>query len=469
MDKCDIHNTTRKLERALIRLESREEIILRNRNKISEFCNYCLSIGMKANRRYKYFSLLIWLSRVLNKPYEDATKEDFIKILCDLEKGKYSKWSIVDRKVTIKRFYKWLKGQDEVYPQEVKWIKSRVRLEQCNLPDRLLTWDDVKKMANATTKPRDRAFITSLYESGCRIEEIITLQIKNIVFDKYGALIRVTGKTGSRPIRLVYSAPALSTWLNFHPFKDDPSAYVFCKEQFDGKATKAPPGYNAVRKLTQQIARKAGITKEVNPHAFRHARATELAKSLTESQLCAFMGWTLKSRMPAVYVHLSGRDIDNSVLELYGIQPEEKNNTLEQLIPCQKCGTRNMADTNLCISCDALLNKNMAPEIKSKPETQEKILESLRAEKVEETVLGTYGMQKDETDRSIPCQGCGFANSAASKFCNKCGSQVHNKRATTSEKSDTNLLDVFMKDPEFREVLLKKMKNDSGGLAEVIQ
>ncbi len=50
-----------------------------------------------------------------------------------------------------------------------------------------------------------------------------------MTFDKYGAVLMVTGKTGDRRIRLVASTLTLQSWLNDHPIKNDPEAYLWCR------------------------------------------------------------------------------------------------------------------------------------------------------------------------------------------------------------------------------------------------
>jgi hypothetical protein len=44
-----------------------------------------------------------------------------------------------------------------------------------------------------------------------------------------------------------------------------------------------------------------------------------MANYLTEAQMNAYFGWVQGSGMPSVYVHLSGRDIDDAVLKANGI------------------------------------------------------------------------------------------------------------------------------------------------------
>lgn len=389
--KYDIHDVDARLEGALV-IVQKENILPKNKKLIFKFDKYALSIGLKAARRYKYLGLLRWLSKALKKSFEKATKEDIIRIVGELEKTSLSEWSKVDRKVTIKRFYKWLKGNDEEYPKEVRWIKARMKNDRCRLPEELLTEEDVKKMADATLKPRDKALVQCLYESGCRISELLTLQIKNVTFDDYGTILRVTGKTGDRRVRLVASAPTLASWLDFHPYRNDPEAYLWTRNLHRGAKDKLPFRYNNLRSLLIDLANKTGITKKVNPHTFRHSRATALANKLTEAQMKEYFGWVQGSDMASVYVHLSGRDVDKAILDVYGI---------------------------------------------GKAQTKE-----------------------ESQFKPVTCTRCSSTNAPASKFCTKCAYPLSAEVAIQMENQDKrpdNLITQLMKDPEFKELILKKM------------
>jgi integrase/recombinase XerD len=94
-----------------------------------------------------------------------------------------------------KCFYRWLKGGEEgqEYPLEVRWIKTKRAKNHNFLPGNLLT-DEVKLMAESCPNPRDRAFLL-IYETGGRIGEILSLSLRAISFDKYGAILTVGGKT----------------------------------------------------------------------------------------------------------------------------------------------------------------------------------------------------------------------------------------------------------------------------------
>ena len=56
------------------------------------------------------------------------------------------------------------------------------------------------KLVDAAEHIRDKSFIQTLYESGCRIGELLALQIKHVKIDDFGAVLLVNGKTGQRRV-----------------------------------------------------------------------------------------------------------------------------------------------------------------------------------------------------------------------------------------------------------------------------
>ena len=100
---------------------------------------------------------------------------------------------------------------------------------------------------NVSEYVRDKAFIAVLYDAGARVSEIANLKRKHIAFDQYGAVITVDGKTGMRRVRLIFSVPYLATWLDVHPQKDNPDAYVWIAQGKRNRGTQMQ--YAAIRMM----------------------------------------------------------------------------------------------------------------------------------------------------------------------------------------------------------------------------
>lgn len=320
-----------------------------NKELIFEFENTIFAEGLSDARVLKYLSQLHNLAQMFDKDFSDITKSDVIRVVGSLERSDRSVYTKRDYKVAIKRFFRWFNDGEE--PDSISWITTNITSAKTKMPEELLTQSDILDMINAANHPRDKAIVAMWYDSGGRISDIGTRQIKHIVFDQYGATTVVQGKTGMRKIRLVMSVPYLAAWLDVHPQRDDPEAplWVVVGKRSNGN----PMLYDAFRMVIKRTATKAGIKKRVYNHLFRHSRATELANHLTQAQMESHLGWVHGSDMSGTYIHLSGKNVDDAILGMYGIAKEEDPEP--ELTPwkCPTCTIMNPPTSNFCSRCGA--------------------------------------------------------------------------------------------------------------------
>jgi integrase/ribosomal protein L40E len=373
--EVDIHNFEKRVEQVVEKLNELSEP---NRSDILKFLKQLSAEGKSAGRIMKYVYTLKTLAKMLNKPFRNALKDDIIDLVSKIETNKnWTDSTKHDFKVILRIFYRWLR-QTEDYPPEVKWVKITLKKNNNKLPEEILTKEEVEKLADAADNARDRAFILTLYESGCRIGELLPIRIKHIQFDEYGIILIVNGKTGSRRVRIIEHAKDLTNWLDIHPLKNNPEAFVWITTGNRNKYELL--SYNSIRFIIEKLAKKAGITKRVNPHSFRHARATHLASKLTEQQLKVYFGWCGDSRMASTYVHLSGKDIDGALLKLHGFKPEE-NKELKNISvkTCPKCNENNSILSQFCKKCGFPLDTKTVVEVdENRRKLDEFIFEALK-------------------------------------------------------------------------------------------
>lgn len=371
----DAHNYPKRLEAQLRLLNNDPAVSEDNKKLIIEFKDYSFSRGLSIGRIMRYLFDLRTLSHMLGKNFKEAGKEDIFALVGKLETSdRYAKSTIRDLKITIRIFYRWLRRTDE-YPEEVRWIRANHKNSGIKNPEDMLTEQEVRKLIDACRNPRDRAFIAALYESGCRIGEILLLKISQVIFDSYGAQLLVDGKTGFRRVRVISSAPFLIEWINKHPLKDEHDSFLW----IDRKDKRLE--YSSASGLLKRAARKAHVHKKVNPHNFRHSRATYLANHLTEAQMKEHFGWVQGSDMASIYVHLSGRDVDNALLKVYGMQNgEEKQQSILKPKECARCKQVNQATNRFCSLCGLPLDDQAKAEVMKKDmdrKEADKVLDSL--------------------------------------------------------------------------------------------
>jgi hypothetical protein len=132
--------------------------------------------------------------------------------------------------------------------------------------------------------------------------------------------------------------------------------------------------YEYLCKMLRRLADRAGIKKPVNPHAWRHASATRWAGLLTDQQLKAYLGWTPDSKMAGVYVHLSGKNLDDAVKKAHGLdvsgEPEKPKLTVKS---CHKCHSRNEMTAKCCSNCGTGLDKSAVERVNEIEAMQQKL------------------------------------------------------------------------------------------------
>jgi len=351
----------------------------------------------KAARRI-HVQALLNLSRLLQKDWRDVTKKDIDDLVFRImetysdQRGQET-WSSFDLKKVLKMFFRWHKlgsrdFKDVGDPPETKHVKLRPVRDSLSRED-LITESDLTRLLHACGEnARDRAFIDCHSEAGTRPGEILNLQLKHVIFDEYGAILKVDGKTGTRNVRLIKSVPNLANWCNVHPFKDNQEAPLWImikKEKFGNPLT-----YAAATKMLKIRCEKAHITKRVNLKIFRHSEATNTAKFMTEAQLRKRHGWSPISRMPARYVHMVDADVEKAIFEHHGIKVE-KQEEKSQVQKCNVCDMYNSSENTICSKCGKPLDLQTAL---IKEEEQQRAAE-LQDQKIEEIKEKMFEMQNE--------------------------------------------------------------------------
>ncbi len=308
---------------------------------------------------------------VLGKDYMAITRKDLERWIVYLNMN-YSPSSANLLKATIKQFFRWLYVDDDdskEYPAVVKWIKTG-KIKP-NYGKRVLSKQDVLAMMQSADNPRDRAIVHVLYESGCRASELLSMKLKDVAFDQYGATLRVNGKTGERRVRLIESIPDLRMWLDMHPTRNHPESALW----ITNRAPFRPIVIDTLQVTIYKLAERAALPEGISPHSFRHARATHLASDLTEAQMKVLFGWTGDSDMPARYVHLSGRDVDDALLRINGIKTDAQEKTASPTAPraCPRCHTPNSPAAKFCMQCSSPLDMTTVLEIEQRTVRAEEI------------------------------------------------------------------------------------------------
>jgi integrase len=222
---------------------------------------------------------------------------------------------------------------------------------------KLIPKEDRQKLIAHAPTLQDRTMFELLDELGPRKTEIANLQIRHVQFDQYGAILTLTGKTGTRRRRVYGAVPDLRALINNHPHRDDPEAFLFLTEVGTPmNKNDAHILYNRIRKLGEKI-----LGRSIHPHQFRHTKATEDSSLFTDREMMMLYGWSTPA-MVSVYSHLSMRDVEEKDLVLHGMKKkEEVMRPISQIITCEACSHENAPVAIYCAECGNVLGNQKLP------------------------------------------------------------------------------------------------------------
>ena len=320
-----------------------KDIIPVNREHILRFISSLNAQGLTSFRQLGYVTKLKTLSSLCPKDFKEYTKQDIENVMSDLRRVKpnsktnvYSPHSINSFISGLKTFFRWMYDceKGDPTPKIVSWLEKKKIPNNLRKED-LLTFDEVKRMCNATTNVMHKALIMCLYEGGMRAGELRSMTIRDVIFTTdYEVEITVRGKMektqGDRIIYLYKSYNALKSWVDMHPSNHDINAPLWIN------TTNRKGRYGVVIKhdnlnfIIKNLSKNAGIEKRVFPHLFRHSRATELYDEVGEAIAKDFLGHSPDSAMASVYKHFNHDNIRDAMRKNNGISAGIKQEKIQE-------------------------------------------------------------------------------------------------------------------------------------------
>lgn len=164
----------------------------------------------------------------------------------------------------------------------------------------VLSKEEVLRLLQVTRNLKHRAALALLYSCGLRIGELLSLELKNIDFER-GMLMVKKGK--GRKDRAVALAevikPLVFNYLNTYKPRQ------FFIEGADGEVYSA----SSVRAFLRQSCRMAKIKKTVTPHTLRHSYATHMLENGVDIRYIQELLGHAKPETTMIYTHVAQKDL----------------------------------------------------------------------------------------------------------------------------------------------------------------
>lgn len=173
----------------------------------------------------------------------------------------------------LRRVLTYLKmhGFASLDPAEIKIPRFEYRKTEW------LTVEEVYRFLSVIDKPRDKALFACIFSSGSRISELLSLDRDSIVNGSAQIWGKGRKKDRDKPDTLEFDSNALALLDEYLKTRTDDLRYLFPSSQkspITGKIERFT--VKQCDYLAHKYARKAGISKRVTTHVFRHSFATDL-------------------------------------------------------------------------------------------------------------------------------------------------------------------------------------------------
>ena len=235
--------------------------------------------GIAESTLRRYANENFKMLQFLNKPIKEINAYDLRFYLSyRREKGKICNRSLDGMRRCYSSFFTWLTAEgylDRNPCAAVAQIKYRKKVRKPFNPVEL------EKMRNQCEKIRDLALIDFLYSTGCRVSEVVRMDITDVDFENLEC--KVLGKGNKE--RIVYLSPVAAMHLQeYLKERNDTCNCLFMG--WPGKRL----GKTGIETLVRKIGNLSGV-ENAHPHRFRRTLATNLLdRGMNIQDVAAILG-----------------------------------------------------------------------------------------------------------------------------------------------------------------------------------
>lgn len=243
--------------------------------------------------------------------------ENLQEYIFTLSKQKFSERSQARWISSIKAFFRFLL-EDEIREDNPSALLEGPKLG-LYLPD-TLSLSDINKIIDAIEihtdlGKRNHCIIEVLYGCGIRVSELIDIKISNINFkENYIKVVGKGNKTRFVPLAN-YTADLLQNYIT------EVRSNIKINKKHEDTLFLNSRGTSMSRVIVfiiiKELTDKAGISKKISPHTFRHSFATHLLQNGVDLRYIQEMLGHSSITTTAVYTHLKTEELRDVILNYH--------------------------------------------------------------------------------------------------------------------------------------------------------
>jgi integrase/recombinase XerD len=235
------------------------------------------------------------------KEIELRDLENFLKWINELGMTASSQARIISG---LRTFYKFCL-QEQISLTDPTALLEAPKLAK-HLPD-TLSFHEIEEILSAIDMSlpegvRNKAIIETLYSCGLRVSELVNLKLSCLYFND--GYVRITGKGGKE--RLVPIGDSAIKYIEI--YLQNVRVHVSIESGNEDVVFLNKRGTKLSRvmifMIIKDLAKKAGITKKISPHTFRHSFATHLVEGGADLRAVQEMLGHESITTTEIYTHL---------------------------------------------------------------------------------------------------------------------------------------------------------------------
>lgn len=163
---------------------------------------------------------------------------------------------------------------------------------------------------------RNKAILETLYSCGLRVSELINLQLSYLMFDE--GFVRIIGKGNKERIAPIGNTAIkhINIYIehvrnHFSVISKDSEDILFLNRR--GKKLTRVMIFTIIKNLSE----KAGITKNISPHTFRHSFATHLVEGGADLRAVQEMLGHESITTTEIYTHLDRSYLKQAIMDFH--------------------------------------------------------------------------------------------------------------------------------------------------------
>ncbi len=210
-----------------------------------------------------------------------------------LVQTKKCSWTQLNQTVCALRFfYRTCLGQTKII-EHIPYPKQPKKLPV------VLSRDEMASVFDAITNLKHRTIVMTLYATGTRISEALSLQVRDI--DSRRMVIHIREGKGGKD-RYVPLSEMLLERLRLYWKQYRPDMWLF-----PGRDLRRPLSVNAVQQVCAKARRNADLSKRLSPHTFRHTFATHHLEAGTDLRTIQVWMGHASLRSTSIYLHVAAQ------------------------------------------------------------------------------------------------------------------------------------------------------------------